>query len=124
MLLNIIIIMLLIEVAVGKLINPYIVFINSSTVANSPPISTSIQNYTTTRAVNKLSKIKSSSNAYNNISSPEIYSIGNFHWYVDTLNDADAHVLAQSGHVSQIHKDDPIFYMTELVQTNVPSWVN
>lgn len=123
LLLCMLIVMFLIEVALGKLVHPYIVFLNSSSVASSPTTSASIQNRSTTRAVNKLSKIKNSSNEYNNVSSPEIYSIGNFHWYVDSLNDADAHVLAQNEHVSQMHKDDPIFYMTELVQTDVPSWV-
>ncbi|KAI8639407.1 peptidase S8/S53 domain-containing protein, partial [Parasitella parasitica] len=49
-------------------------------------------------------------------------SIGNFHWYIESMNEADAQALAQSEHVSHMHKDDPIFYMTELVQTNVPSW--
>ncbi|KAF1805525.1 peptidase S8/S53 domain-containing protein [Mucor lusitanicus] len=77
----------------------------------------SLQNRSTTRIANKLSRIQN-----NRTSIPEIYSIGNFHWYVDSMDDADAQTLAQSEHVSHLHKDDPIFYMTELVQTDVPSW--
>lgn len=114
------ILLFLMETAATGSVHPYIVFLNSSTVATSRenPSMSSLQNRSTTRIANKLSRIQN-----NRTSIPEIYSIGNFHWYVDSMDDADAQTLAQSEHVSHLHKDDPIFYMTELVQTDVPSWV-
>ncbi|KAL9551859.1 hypothetical protein PS6_004789 [Mucor atramentarius] len=115
----IITLLLLIEATTANSLHPYIVFLNSSTVSTSSKSSSmsSIQNRSTTRIANKVSHIRD-----NRTSLPEIYSIGNFHWYVDSMNDADAQALAQSEHVSHLHKDDPIFYMTESVQTDVPSW--
>lgn len=117
----IITLLLLIEATTANSLHPYIVFLNSSTVSTSSKSSSmsSIQNRSTTRIANKVSHIRD-----NRTSLPEIYSIGNFHWYVDSMNDADAQALAQSEHVSHLHKDDPIFYMTESVQTDVPSWVS
>ncbi|KAK4518844.1 uncharacterized protein ATC70_009068 [Mucor velutinosus] len=111
--------LLLVEAAARGSIHPYIVFLNSSTVAasNKSSLMPSLQKRSTTRIANKLSSFRN-----NRTSIPEIYSIGNFHWYVDSMNDVDAQVLAQNEHVSHLHKDDPIFHMTELVQTDVPSW--
>ncbi|CEP18161.1 hypothetical protein [Parasitella parasitica] len=101
-----IVMLLLAEVALGSSsVQPYIVFLNSSSPINE------------TRLLARA--IDASANAPHR---PEIYSIGNFHWYIDSMNEAEAQVLAQNEQVSHMHKDDPVFYMTELVQTNVPSW--
>lgn len=111
----------LIRAVAGGSVHPYIVFLNESTVSASSKSSSmsSLQNRSTTRIANKLSHIRD-----NRTSTPEVYSIGNFHWYVDSMNDDDAQALAQNEHVSHLHKDDPIFYMTGLVQTDIPSWVS
>ncbi|KAI8884215.1 subtilisin-like protein [Backusella circina FSU 941] len=49
-------------------------------------------------------------------------SIGNFHWYMDRIDEADVEKLNQREDILHIHKDQPVFHITEQVQKESPSW--
>jgi hypothetical protein len=55
---------------------------------------------------------------------PNIMSIGNFHWYIDHIDETDAEKLSQREDIFHIHKDQPVFHITEQVQKKSPSWVS
>jgi hypothetical protein len=54
---------------------------------------------------------------------PNIMSIRNFHWYIDHIDETDAEKLSQREDILHIHKDQPVFHITEQVQKKSPSWV-
>lgn len=56
-----------------------------------------------------------------NIAHQPLYSIGDFHWYMDHLDENQAEQLIFAGHV--LHKDETVFYTSEQIQTDLPSWV-
>lgn len=53
----------------------------------------------------------------------QVYSIGEFHWYMDDLNDSDVRSLLRLNHIMAIHKDETLFHTSGHIQTDLPSWV-
>jgi hypothetical protein len=111
----------LLSVTTASTVYPYIVFLNPSASAPPKPIRKAILHRSVARNTSDISNIN-----YNGYLTqiPEVYSIGNFRWYVDHLNDKDAEILNMRNEILQMHKDDPIFHISEQVQTNLPSWAS
>jgi hypothetical protein len=110
-----------ITTATESAVYPHIVFLNPSITAPPKPISKAMQFCSV--AGNKSDISNANYNGYST-QTPEIYSIGNFRWYVDHMSDEEVEILNKRDEISHILKDDPAFHISGQGQTNLPSWVS
>jgi hypothetical protein len=111
----------LISTATASRVYPYIVFLNPSAPVPPKPINKSIQHRSAAR---NMTDVTNNHPKGYLTQAPEVYSIGSFRWYMDHMDDEDAEILNKRNEISHMHKDDPVFHISEQVQTHLPSWAS
>lgn len=109
------------SITTSSTVYPYIVFLNPSASVPPKPINRTIQHRAIIQNASDISNV--THDVYGK-QAPEVYAIGNFRWYVDHMDDEEAEILNMRDEISHMHKDNPVFYISEQVQSNLPSWAS